>query len=79
MRNLYLLMAAFFLPTQLFAQSLNLQGAYQCTGYFFHPSAPRVINQSKPIYQVAPNRYQVALADLGVSNLFFQFDDLVNL
>ena len=72
-RNLFTIICL-LLSIDLLAQNSNLQGAYQCTGYFFHPSASRAINLSKNITQVAPNRYQMAMADLASLNFFIQFD-----
>lgn len=55
------------------AQSQNLQGFYNSTGYFFHPSNPRELNSQKEIIQISQDTYQVGLGDLGGSNFNFQF------
>jgi len=69
----FLTLTIFFFAC-LNSQSQNLAGAYRDSGYFFHPSAPRVINSDKIITQVSINRYQLDLGDLGSSGYAFQFD-----
>ena len=68
---IFLLLISVFTAT---SQSSNLSGAYQGTGYFFHPTASRFLNAAKGITSVGVNKYQLNLADLGGSNFAFQFE-----
>lgn len=52
----------------------NLSGLYQSTGYVFNPFSPSQVNQRKTLVQVATNRYQLELGNLGFSNFYFQFE-----
>ena len=51
----------------------NLGGVYTDTGYFFHPSSPRAINQLKTVIQVDSRTYQIAFGDWAAANYSFQF------
>ena len=51
----------------------NLGGVYTDTGYFFHPSSPRAINQLKTVIQVDSRTYQIAFGDWAATNYSFQF------
>lgn len=44
-----------------------LAGIYQSTGYFYHPTLPRAINEVKVIGAVSPTVLAVDLGDLGAS------------
>lgn len=52
----------------------NYAGMYKSTGYVFHPIQPAQLNRKKTLIQVAPNRYQLDLGNLGLSNYYFQFE-----
>jgi len=71
-----LLLVIYFLGFQIVsnAQAQNLAGNYTATGYFYHPSAPRYINQQITITKIKSNTYQMDIGDLGVSGYSFQFD-----
>ncbi len=47
---------------------------YTTTGFFFHPSAPRALKDTKHISTVGINTCSAGLADLYGSNYYFQFD-----
>lgn len=42
-----------------------LAGIYESTGYFYHPSSPRAISETKLISAVSPTVLEVDLGDLG--------------
>jgi sugar lactone lactonase YvrE len=74
MKNLMLALLTILCTEIAVSQSTDLQGIYQCTGYFFHPSASRSLDLSKTITQISANRYQVGIGDLEGSGYIFQFD-----
>jgi hypothetical protein len=47
---------------------------YAATGYVFHPSAARSIDDTYRLATVGANRNEAPLADLGAANYFFDFD-----
>jgi len=47
---------------------------YACTGYFFHPTAPRAINKSVAISTITGITSQTDVGDLGGSGYQFNFD-----
>ena len=74
MKNILLACFLLLLSVSLFSQSQNLQDNYASTGYFFHPTAGRMMSATKTITQISTNRYQVFLGDLGGSNFQFTFE-----
>lgn len=69
------LMLLFFVSVLYMESSAqDLSGLYQSTGYAFNPFSSLQINKRKTLIQVAPNRYQLDLGNLGPSNYYFQFD-----
>jgi len=74
MKKLMFAFLLMFYMANTFGQNTNLQGIYECSGYVFHPTAPRELNLSKTITQVSTNRYQVGIADLEGIRYIFQFD-----
>jgi hypothetical protein len=54
-------------------QRSDLSGSYQADGYFFHPSASRIMNQTKIISRVSLDRYEMTLGDLASVGYAFQF------
>jgi hypothetical protein len=58
--------------------SINIKnpwaGDYDVTGYFFHPSAPRVIDDVKTLVTVSPVTSRAPHSDLYPSNYYFDFD-----
>ncbi|MEN9962948.1 MAG: hypothetical protein RL582_43, partial [Bacteroidota bacterium] len=74
MRKIILSCFLFILSFSLFSQSQNLQGSYASTGFFFHPTASRLMNATKTVTQISANRYQLFLADLGGNGFEFTFE-----
>ncbi|MBC7948704.1 MAG: DUF1735 domain-containing protein [Chitinophagaceae bacterium] len=49
-------------------------GDYDVTGYFFHPTAPRAIDDVKTLVTVSPITSRAPHSDLYTSNYYFDFD-----
>ena len=58
--------------------SIGIKNAYEAdyktSGFFFHPSSPRALDDSKYIYTVSGTRCLAPLADLYGSGYYFWFD-----
>jgi hypothetical protein len=50
------------------------EGDYTTSGFFFHPSAPRALDDSKYLYTQSATRCLAPLADLYNSGYYFAFD-----
>ena len=61
------------------SQSQNLQGLYQSSGYFFHPTSSRALNAQKNIIRISTNTYQADVADLSGYSFQFTVDASNNL
>ena len=68
-----LLAFMFFLFSINSKAQTNLAGTYTDTGYFFHPSNPRSINQLKTLIQVDTRTYQMSFGDWPSTQYSFQF------
>ena len=73
MRKIFTLLCCLAFMAAGFSQ-INLAGNYGDTGYFFHPSSPRSIQQTKTIKQIGTNKYEMYLGDLGPQGYSFSFE-----
>jgi hypothetical protein len=79
MKKIFTIIVLFFCVYAAFSQSQNLNGIYQKTGYFFHPSSSRALNTSTQITKITGNTYELSLGDLGGFSYRFTVDASNNL